>query len=61
MPSILLERGPDGVAVLTINRPEVRNALNWEAMDAFSEAVDSVASDPDVRNRIKLLLERLTD
>ncbi|MCP3998744.1 MAG: enoyl-CoA hydratase/isomerase family protein [bacterium] len=38
----------DGVGVLTINRPEVRNALNKAARDAFTEASASFAEDDDV-------------
>lgn len=38
-----------GVAVVTINRPEVRNALNWEAMRALGRTVDRAAAQPDLR------------
>lgn len=31
-----------GIAVLTFNRPEVRNALNWETMNALGAAVAEV-------------------
>lgn len=37
----------DGIAVLTINRPEARNALNKVARDAFAEASNAFVSDPD--------------
>lgn len=40
MPPIELETHPDGFAVLTIQRPEARNALNWEAMHAFADAIE---------------------
>jgi enoyl-CoA hydratase/carnithine racemase len=36
----------DGVAWLTINRPESRNALNKSARDAFGEAARAFAEDP---------------
>src|SRR5436190_1885639 len=35
----------DGVAWLTINRPEVRNALNKAARDGFRDACDAFAAD----------------
>jgi len=41
MSSILFEVLEDGIGVLTMNRPEARNALTWEAMESFSNAVDS--------------------
>lgn len=37
----------DGIAWLTINRPESRNALNKSARDAFGEAARTFADDPD--------------
>jgi enoyl-CoA hydratase/carnithine racemase len=37
----------DGIAWLTINRPEARNALNKAARDAFGEAAESFAADGD--------------
>ena len=39
----------DGIATLTVNRPQVRNALDWEAMDAFSAAVDQASKTEDLR------------
>jgi 2-(1,2-epoxy-1,2-dihydrophenyl)acetyl-CoA isomerase len=39
----------DGVATLTLNRPEARNALNTDLKVALREAVRSVAGDPGVR------------
>ena len=38
-----------GVATLTVNRPEVRNALDWEAMGAFAEAVERAAHSLNLR------------
>ena len=47
--AILWERASEGVAVLRINRPEARNALTWEAMEAFAQAVDRAHTEPDLR------------
>lgn len=38
-----------GLAHLCVNRPESRNALNWEAQEAFSAAVTTVATNPKIR------------
>jgi enoyl-CoA hydratase len=46
---ILLHRTPDHIVTLTFNRPEVRNALDWEAQTYFLEIVRGLASDPTVR------------
>ncbi|HLC03587.1 MAG TPA: enoyl-CoA hydratase/isomerase family protein [Anaerolineales bacterium] len=40
MTSILFEVLNDGIGVITMNRPEARNALTWEAMESFSQAID---------------------
>jgi enoyl-CoA hydratase len=37
------------IANLKVNRPEVRNALHWEAMNEFSQVIEGLKSDPDVR------------
>jgi enoyl-CoA hydratase/carnithine racemase len=39
----------DGIAWLTINRPEVRNALNKVARDAFGAAAQAFADDEDAK------------
>ena len=39
----------NGTAVLRINRPEARNALNWAAQEAFATAVAQTAANPRVR------------
>ncbi|MDX9698192.1 MAG: enoyl-CoA hydratase-related protein [Rhodocyclaceae bacterium] len=46
---VLLEDVRDGLAVLTLNRPERLNALNGELMDALLEATRRLAEDPEVR------------
>jgi enoyl-CoA hydratase len=38
-----------GVAVVTINRPEARNALDGETFDAIGEAFGQVEADPQIR------------
>jgi enoyl-CoA hydratase len=38
-----------GIATLLVNRPEVRNGLDWAAMDAFAAAVNEAAQSPSLR------------
>jgi len=45
----LIETFEDGVATLTMNRPEARNALTGEMQSALSAAVRRCALDPQVR------------
>ena len=45
----LLVQKRDGVAILTINRPEKLNALNDRVMDELDAAFASLASDSEVR------------
>ena len=46
--NILLEkRAP--VAVITINRPKVLNALNAATLDELSQAVEDIAADSSIR------------
>lgn len=43
-----VERGDDGVVLLTLNRPEKRNALSLELRDALADALDElIAAPPD--------------
>ncbi|MGB6012180.1 MAG: enoyl-CoA hydratase-related protein [Desulfobacterales bacterium] len=39
----------EGIATITFNRPEVLNALNEASLQEFSNALDAVASDEDIR------------
>ncbi|MGV9866020.1 enoyl-CoA hydratase/isomerase family protein [Rhodococcus koreensis] len=47
--AVLLYEKRDGVAYLTLNRPEKRNALSPELMVRLADAWDDVESDPTVR------------
>ena len=44
----LLEQVKDGVAVLTMNRPDRLNALSFAMLDAMHEALVRLATDPNV-------------
>jgi enoyl-CoA hydratase len=46
--AVLVERDA-GLVTLTLNRPDVRNAMTAELTDAFTDAVASLRGDPDVR------------
>ncbi|MEN9629844.1 MAG: enoyl-CoA hydratase [Pseudomonadota bacterium] len=45
----LLETFDNGIATLTMNRPEARNAFTLEMMSALSEALPRLATNPAVR------------
>ena len=45
----LTETREEGVATLTLNRPEQRNALSLELMDGVTRALGALRSDPEVR------------
>jgi enoyl-CoA hydratase/carnithine racemase len=46
---LLLERRPDGVAVLTLNDPDRRNAMSDEMTAAWKDAIAVLRADPDLR------------
>ena len=46
---VLVERAPEGYAVLTLNRPEAMNALSAALRRALAEAVAELAAEPSVR------------
>lgn len=45
----LLETHADGITTLTMNRPEARNAMSGEMLDALLAAMPRLAADPAVR------------
>lgn len=45
-----VDRPHDGVARLTLNRPERLNALTWGLMEELREALHGIAADHDVRS-----------
>ncbi len=47
--AVLFEAGPHQIARITIHRPDVRNALNWAAMDALRAAIDQASQIADLR------------
>lgn len=47
--SVIVERPADGVALVRIDRPEARNALNREVREQLAEAFAGFASDEAVR------------
>jgi 2-(1,2-epoxy-1,2-dihydrophenyl)acetyl-CoA isomerase len=49
MADTVLYEVSDGLATITLNRPEAMNALNVETKVALREAVESAAADPAVR------------
>jgi enoyl-CoA hydratase/carnithine racemase len=47
--SVLLEKRSNGVAVVTLNRPQVLNALDVPAKERLGSIWQDIADDPDVR------------
>jgi enoyl-CoA hydratase/carnithine racemase len=47
-PLLLVERPEPGIALLTLNRPQTRNALSRAMMTALSEAIEAISAEPDV-------------
>lgn len=46
---VLLRRDADGVAFLTLNRPQARNALSVALMAGLQDSLDAIAGDADIR------------
>ncbi len=49
MPEVLVERPSEHVALVKLNRPEVRNALNLPTRKLLAQEVDALAKDTRVR------------
>jgi enoyl-CoA hydratase/carnithine racemase len=49
MPEILVERPQEHVALVRLNRPEVKNALNIRARELLAEHFTALGADDDVR------------
>lgn len=49
MPEITFTLTSNGIGQLTVDRPQVRNALNWAAMQSFAESVAQAHTSPDLR------------
>lgn len=47
--SIEFQHDDTGIAILRVNRPQQRNALNWEAQEALSATITAVAHTPTIR------------
>jgi enoyl-CoA hydratase/carnithine racemase len=47
-PAVLLERLGDHVALVTLNRPEARNAVNAALAQGLEKAVQETEADPDI-------------
>lgn len=45
----LLMQSEDGVATITINRPQQANALNWETIRELKQAVETTRNMPETR------------
>jgi enoyl-CoA hydratase/carnithine racemase len=48
-PTVLHERVAPGVAVLRLNRPDKRNALDTATTELFADSLDELAGDPELR------------
>lgn len=46
---LLVERSPSGVLTLTLNRPDVRNALDWRTREALVAELTAASADLAVR------------
>ena len=48
MTDFTMQKGDDGVAVITINRPEAKNAVNLEVSEGIAAAIDELESRDDL-------------
>ena len=47
--NLLLENNDKGILLVTINRPEVRNAINWETWEDISNLARQINSDNSIK------------
>jgi enoyl-CoA hydratase/carnithine racemase len=47
--SQLLSKRDENIVILTLNRPDKRNALSVELLDAFGKELDAIAADTSIR------------
>jgi len=57
MPEVIFDMDDNGIGTITLNRPEVRNGLNWAAMQSFAEMVEQAYERPDLDQLQKALVE----
>jgi enoyl-CoA hydratase len=48
MTPIQFQTSQNGVGIITLNRPHVRNAMNWEAMHTFAEKIETIHNHADI-------------
>lgn len=48
MDTVQFTKNDGGIGILTLNRPHVRNALNWNAMEKFAETIDRISDDEEM-------------
>ena len=46
---VLLRQQDDHIAILTLNRPQTRNALSEAMLDALTKAIEDIRTDGDIR------------
>jgi enoyl-CoA hydratase/carnithine racemase len=47
--TVLFEKHSDHIAIVTLNRPEARNAVNSEVANRLGEIVEEIENDPNIR------------
>lgn len=49
MEPYIISKNPEGILLFTINRPDKRNAIDFNVMEGMEQAIDTAASDPEVK------------
>ncbi|MBW2193453.1 MAG: enoyl-CoA hydratase, partial [Deltaproteobacteria bacterium] len=47
--NVILVEKKDGVAIITLNRPEVMNAFNFPMLQALKAEIEAVRIQPEIR------------